>query len=279
MTAAPTVNVPELAWRLIALPAVLSWIAPEVVNAPLLFTVIPPPVSLMPVTVKGAAVFVNCTLPLAPLVFVALKLPTVFAPFKVVPVAETVVNNPVVLNVPPVSVTLPAAVTLIGPAPVATAAWTATLPDVTVVRLIVSVKVPVTAAPTVNVPELAWRLIVLPAVLSWIAPEVVNAPVLFTVIPPPVSLMPVTVNSAAVFVNCTLPLAPLVFVALKLPTVFAPVKVVPVAETVVNNRCRTQRYRQFPVDVAGRGDVDRPSSGRDRARGRRHCRTSPSRSG
>ena len=57
--------------------------------------------------------FVNCvkTLPLAPLVFVALKLPTVFAPFKVVPVAETVVNNPVVLNVPPVSRdALPAAV-------------------------------------------------------------------------------------------------------------------------------------------------------------------------
>ena len=58
---------------------------------------------------------------------VALKLPTVFTPFNVVPVAETVVNNPVVLNVPPVSVTLPAEVTLIGPDPVATAALTAML--------------------------------------------------------------------------------------------------------------------------------------------------------
>ena len=60
--------------------------------------------------------------------FVALKLPTVFAPFNVVPAAETVVNNPVVLNVPPLSRTLPAAVTLIGPAPVAIAALTAMLP-------------------------------------------------------------------------------------------------------------------------------------------------------
>ena len=55
----------------------------------------------MPVTVKGAAVSSTaerCRTG-STRVRVALKLPTVFAPFKVVPVAETVVNNPVVLNV------------------------------------------------------------------------------------------------------------------------------------------------------------------------------------
>ena len=87
MITAPTVNVPELALRLIALPAVLSWIAPEVVNAPVLFTVIPPPVSLMPVTVRPpAAASTRVTLP--PLLLVALKLVTVFTFPSTVPVAE-----------------------------------------------------------------------------------------------------------------------------------------------------------------------------------------------
>lgn len=43
---------------------------------------------------------------------------------------------------------------------------------------------------------------------------------LLTVIPPPVSVIPVTVNSAAVFVRLMPPLV--VFVARKLPTVLVP---------------------------------------------------------
>ena len=75
---------------------------------------IPRPVSsLMPVTVvRTAPCSSTAMLPLV--VFVALKLPTVFALVSVVPVAETVVNNPVVLNVP---VSVIAAVLLIVMAP------------------------------------------------------------------------------------------------------------------------------------------------------------------
>ena len=52
---------------------------------------------------------------------------------------------------------------------------------------------------------------------------VISAPVLFTVMPPPVSVIPVTVNSAAVFVRLMPPLV--LFVALKVPTELAPLKV------------------------------------------------------
>ena len=61
------------------------------------------------------------------------------------------------------------------------------LPEVTVFRLIVSVPVPVTAAPRVSVPAVAVRLIVSPVVLSTMAAVlVVRLPVLLTVMLPPV---------------------------------------------------------------------------------------------
>ena len=62
----------------------------------------------MPVIVSGLAVLVSAMLPLA--VLVALKVPTVFAPFSVWPVTELVVNVPVVLTRPaPLSVIEPEA--------------------------------------------------------------------------------------------------------------------------------------------------------------------------
>ena len=106
------------------------------------------------------------------------------------------------------------------------------LPEVVVVSPIVSVVVPVTAAPMVKLSEVAVRLIALPAVLSTIVPEVVRLPVLLTEMPPPVSVIPVTPSVAAVFVNWMLPLV--VLVALKLATVFAPFSVVPMAELVAS---------------------------------------------
>ena len=57
---------------------------------------------------------------------------------------------------------------------------TAISPEVTVVSLMVSVVVPVTAAPIVKVPDVAVKLIALAAVESVTGPEVVMAPVLFT---------------------------------------------------------------------------------------------------
>ena len=57
----------------------------------------PPPASLIPV-IPSAAVLVNAMLPLV--VLVALKLPTVFAPFRVVPEVELEVNRPLVESVP-----------------------------------------------------------------------------------------------------------------------------------------------------------------------------------
>ena len=58
-------------------------------------------------------------------------------------------------------------------------------------------------------------------------------PVLMTVTSPlPLWVRPVMVSGAAVSVNCTVPTP--VFVALKLDTVFAALKLKPVTETVVN---------------------------------------------
>ena len=90
VTALPNVSVPPVAFNEI-LPFEPVLIAPLVVNAPLFVTVISPvPVSLIPVIVNGAAVLVN---EIPPVALVALKLVTVFAFPKLVPVAETVVSN------------------------------------------------------------------------------------------------------------------------------------------------------------------------------------------
>jgi hypothetical protein len=73
---------------LLLLPAA---ILPMMLIAPvLLIETLPVPLSLIPVTVKGAAVFVR---EIPPLASVALKLVTVLPLFKVVPVAEFVVRN------------------------------------------------------------------------------------------------------------------------------------------------------------------------------------------
>ena len=194
---------------------------PLVVNAPVFVTATSPvPVSLIPVTVKGAAVFVN---EIPPVAFVALKLVTVLALDKVVPVAETVVSNaplikpapassiapsvavretlPLVLMLPAFSVTLSPAEAEIAPVVLLTLALTRIS---LLVPVVPSVTVPeplaVTVLPIVSVPVAANEILPLDPVL--IAPLVVNAPALLTTtLPPPVSLIPVIVNGAPVFVN------------------------------------------------------------------------------
>ena len=228
-------------------------IAPFVVNAPVFVTATSPvPVSLIPVTVKGAAVFVN---EIPPVAFVALKLVTVLALDKVVPVAETVVSSaplikpapassiapsvavretlPLVLMLPAFSVTLSPAEAEIAPDVLPTLALTRiSLPVPVALKVTLPEPLAVTVPPNVSVPPVAVNEI-LPFDPVLIAPLVVNAPVFVTATSPvPVSLIPVTVKGAAVFVN---EIPPVAFVALKLVTVLALDKVVPVAETVVSN--------------------------------------------
>jgi hypothetical protein len=208
----------EVSDTLLLLPAATL---PMMLIAPvLLIETLPVPASLIPVTVKGAAVFVS---EIPPLASVALKFVTVLALPKVVPIAEFVVSNaplilfvlisliapaeavretlPLVLILPPFNVTLSPAVAEIAPAVLATLAPIRIL---LVAPVAVSVTLPeppaVTVLLSVSVPPEAVNEIAPEAVL--IAPLVVNAPVLATTtLPPPVSLMPVTVNGAAVLVN------------------------------------------------------------------------------
>ena len=71
----------------------------RLISPPALLTVTSPvPVWLMPVTDSVAVLSCRMTTP-APLLL-ALKLSTVFAPVRVVPVTETVLSRPVVLNDP-----------------------------------------------------------------------------------------------------------------------------------------------------------------------------------
>ena len=252
VTVLPSVSVPPVAVNEI-LPLDPVLIAPFVVNAPVFVTATSPvPVSLMPVIVKGAAVFVN---EIPPVAFVALKLVTVLALDKVVPVAETVVSNAplikpapassiapsvavretlaLVLMLPAFSVTLSPAEAEIAPDVLPTLALTRIS---LLVPVVLSVTVPeplaVTVLPIVSVPPVAVNEI-LPFDPVLIAPFVVNAPVFVTATSPvPVSLIPVTVKGAAVFVN---EIPPVAFVALKPVTVLALDNVVPVAETVVSS--------------------------------------------
>ena len=118
VTVLPTVKVPVVAVKL-TVPFAAVLMAPLVVSAPVLLTVtFPAALCVIPVRVN-AAVFVNAILPL--LVFVALKLETVLAAFKVVPPTELVVkraplNSPAALSdtVPavPVNEILPVVVIL-----------------------------------------------------------------------------------------------------------------------------------------------------------------------
>src|SRR5207302_7761477 len=91
---------------------------PVSASAPVLFTVtLPPPLSLILVSVSGAAVFVRLTFPLV--VFVALKLPTVLAPFSAVPPTELVDNSAPLIVPAPDSLTAPELVKLTWPPPAA----------------------------------------------------------------------------------------------------------------------------------------------------------------
>src|SRR5271170_2116734 len=79
-------------------------------------TTLPPPVSLMPVIVSGAAVLISAMFPLV--VLVALKAPTVLAPFSVAPPTELVVSVPVVeIRPAPLSLSAPLVVRLTAPPP------------------------------------------------------------------------------------------------------------------------------------------------------------------
>jgi hypothetical protein len=208
----------EVSDTLLLLPAATL---PIMLIAPvLLIETLPVPVSLIPVTVRGAAVFVR---EIPPPASVALKCVTVLALPKLVPAPEFVVSNaplivfvlislsapaaavretlPLVLILPPFRVRVSPAVAVITPEVLLTVAPTRMLLAAPVA---VSVTVPeppaVTVLPSVSVPPVAVNEMVPASVL--IVPLVVNAPVLATTtLPPPVSLMPVTVNGAAVFVN------------------------------------------------------------------------------
>jgi hypothetical protein len=240
----------DVSATLLLLPAATL---PIMLMAPvLLIETLPAPASLIPVTVNGAAVFVR---EIPPFASVALKLVTVLALVKVVPVAEFVVRNapliklvlislmapavavretlPLVLILPPFNVTLSPALAEITPEVLATlapirmlllvpVAFNVTLPEPPAVTVLPKVSVP---------PEAVNEILPLGPVLM--APLVVNAPLLMTfTLPAPASLIPVTSKAAAVFARETPPLAS---VALKLVTVLALPKVVPVAETLVSN--------------------------------------------
>jgi hypothetical protein len=240
----------EVRDTLLPLPAATL---PVMLIAPvLLIKTLPVPASLIPVTVKGAAVFVS---EIPPFASVAVKLVTVLALPKVVPVAEFVVSHaplivfapssviapaeavketlPLVLRLPPFRVRLSPAVAVITPEVLLTFAPTRMLlPAPVAFNVTVPEPPAVTVLPSVSVPPVAVNAMLPEAVL--IAPViVVNAPLFVTVIlPAPVSLIPVTVKGAAVFMR---EIPPPASVALKLVTVLALPKLVPAPEFVVSN--------------------------------------------
>src|SRR5437764_8238991 len=151
----PTSLMMPLAVRLIVPPSALT--PPVRVRAPVLLIVIPPPPGWMiPVTVKGAAVLVSEMAP--PVVFVALKLAIALAPPSVVPPAEVVINDALVLTNPlPLSLIVPAAVSAT-PELTALTAWVRVRsPEVVVVRrirpsLVVTPVAPANGPEAVTVP-------------------------------------------------------------------------------------------------------------------------------
>ena len=233
------------------MPAVLSWIAPGSRQRPAIVHRDPAPVSLMPVTVKADwPCSSTATLPLAPLVFVACQKRFSHRMSHLVKRRAGGGNG---RQQPRRTQRVPPSLRDVMPAECdvdrsRSGRDRGVNGDValtlTVVRLIVSVKVPVTAAPTVNVPELAWRLIALPAVLSWIALEVVvnalPAIPLFTVIPLPVSLMPVTVKGPAV--------SPSAIPARAMPLASTRVRGVETAHHVRHSTRRARRSRKTVVN-------------------------------
>ncbi len=258
---------------LLAAPAIV----PVTPILPVLFTdSAPVPVCEMP-EIVSAAPLVNDSVP--PPVFVALKVETTFAPPKVSPPTETLVNVPVVLikpeplsemvplEVKPILLAAPAMVPVI---PILPVLFTETVPvpvcempeivsaaplvsDNAPPLVFVALNLDTTLAPLkvspptetlVNVPV----VLIKPAPVSTMVPlefkpilfappatvpVILILPVLLTdTAPVPVCEMPVIANGAAVFTKEITP-APL-FEPLKLVTVFALPKVVPVAELVVS---------------------------------------------
>jgi hypothetical protein len=117
---------------------------PVTFKLPVLLTdTVPVPVCEMPVIDNGAAVLINAMLPMP--VLVALKLVTTFALFKVVPVAELVVNKPPVINAVLASANAPLEVKETLFVPAAILPVTFTLP----VLLTVTVPVPVWLIPLI----------------------------------------------------------------------------------------------------------------------------------
>src|SRR5207302_1648428 len=151
-------------------------------NAPVLLTAtLPPPDSLMAFSASVVVVLIS-EMSFEP-VLVASKLPTVFAPSRVVPPADLVDSGPVVLT------------------------------SVLQLSPIAPLAVKLTAPSAASVPV---RL---------------SAPVLLiATLPPPDSPMPVSVSVPAALVSDTSP--DVMLVALKLPTVFALLRVVPPTDVV-----------------------------------------------
>ena len=180
----------------------------------------------MAVTVRVAALFFRLTTPTP--VFVALKLVTKFVLFNTVPVAELVVNRPPVIRPNPNSLMVPPAVTLTAPPVVTLPAFSVTSCPAS--RLTVPDPLSTSALRSMSlVPPVVVNVTVPAPAAVTPEPVTVSVPAFCTTTSPPVSLMPVTV-SAPEFIRLTFPLV--VFRALKLPTVFEPVRVVPV--TVVD---------------------------------------------
>jgi hypothetical protein len=131
----------EVKPMLFAPAAILS----VILIAPVLFTLmLPVPSCEIPVIVNGAAVLIREMLPMP--VLVALKLVTTFALFKVVPIAELVVNKPPVINAVLASANAPLEVKETLFVPAAILPVTFTLP----VLLTVTVPVPVWAMPLID---------------------------------------------------------------------------------------------------------------------------------
>ncbi len=225
-------------------PATETW---PVIAAPpvLLIVTLHPPTSLIPAIVSGAEVLVNDIDPLA--VLVKLIVPTAFAPPSVWPVAELVVNVPVVLIKPaPDSVIAALAVIPIAEPPAATepvmaiepVLLTVTAAPVCEMPVIVSVAAvfvgeiaPPFALVAFKLPTVfAFDSVVPPTELVCSNPVVLNVPDPDSAIEPPalMEIWPEVLLTAAVseklfdpvVLNATVPLPPAVTLAL---TVSAPV--------------------------------------------------------
>jgi hypothetical protein len=242
----------EVSDTLLLLPAATL---PIILIAPvLLIEILPVPVSLIPVTVKGAAVFVR---EIPPPASVALKLVTVLALPKLVPVAEEVVSRapliepssavsliapelvvrkilPAVLTLPVPIVTLPAAVAAIFPDNAVTLPLTNRLAEVAVeaVAMVIVPLVPVVVTvpftstfefptlPSIEILPLAWTV----PPFSTSIPVLASAPKTFVSVEPLIVKFPL-ISKEPVLVTNTPPVFVLVSSANNVRSEPAPVLV------------------------------------------------------